>query len=103
MSLNFEHNVLKQRYGRNLDSSHASDLSCPGTYAETVASNQYQIRASLNDEETLHDEILSKIRGADLWVVNARKRNGLIINKGFLHRICRPRCSHWGWPRYRMQ
>jgi len=90
MSLNFEHNVLKQRYGRNLDSSHASDLSCPGTYAETVASNQYQIRASLNDEETLHDEILSKIRGADLWVVNARKRNGLIINKGFYTEFAGP-------------
>jgi hypothetical protein len=90
MSLNFEHNVLSQRYGGGLEPSHISYAGCPGHRAETVTSSQFQISASQTHAGPSNDEILAKIRGKELWVVNARKRNGLIINKGFYTEFAGP-------------
>jgi hypothetical protein len=36
------------------------------------------------------DDILAKIRGNDLWVVNSRRRNGLIIHKEFYTEFAGP-------------
>ncbi len=36
------------------------------------------------------DDILAKIRGQDLWVVNMRRRNGLIIHKEFYTEFAGP-------------
>ncbi len=36
------------------------------------------------------DDILTKIRGGDLWVVNSRRRNGLIIHKEFYTEFAGP-------------
>ncbi len=36
------------------------------------------------------DDILTKIRGSDLWVVNSRRRNGLIIHKEFYTEFAGP-------------
>ncbi len=36
------------------------------------------------------DDILTKIRGRDLWVVNSRRRNGLIIHKEFYTEFAGP-------------
>ncbi|HIK43943.1 MAG TPA: hypothetical protein IGR64_03545 [Leptolyngbyaceae cyanobacterium M65_K2018_010] len=43
------------------------------------------------DTESLEDEdILDKIRGQDLWIVNSRRRNGLIIHKEFYTEFAGP-------------
>lgn len=90
MSLNFEHNVLRQRYGGGFASSRATDSGYLSNSPETVTSHQFEARTNHSHEGPTHDEILSKIRGKDLWVVNARKRNGLIINKGFYTEFAGP-------------
>ncbi|QQE65851.1 hypothetical protein GFS31_25430 [Leptolyngbya sp. BL0902] len=36
------------------------------------------------------DDILAKIRGQDLWVVNSRRRNGLILHKQFYTEFAGP-------------
>ena len=42
------------------------------------------------------DDILAKIRGNDLWVVNSRRRNGLIIHKEFYTEFAGPGASIGG-------
>lgn len=37
-----------------------------------------------------HDDILTKLRGQDLWIVNSRRRNGLIIHKEFYTEFAGP-------------
>lgn len=37
-----------------------------------------------------HDDILSKVRSSDLWIVNSRRRNGLILHKGFYTEFAGP-------------
>jgi hypothetical protein len=86
MSLNFEHNVLRQRYGGGLAFPHAADSSC--LYDGSGATPPPQFLPS--EGHSIDDEILSKIRGSDLWVINPRKRNGLIINKGFYTEFAGP-------------
>ena len=90
MSLNFEHNVLRQRYGDGLAFPHTADSGCSNTGSSGVSSTRFQARSSQTDDVPTDDEILAKIRGTDLWVVNARKRNGLIINKGFYTEFAGP-------------
>ncbi len=89
MSLNFEHNVLRQRYGDGVAFPRVvSSVSYSAT--EAGVPNHFQTRLLPGQEEPQDNEILSKIRGQDLWVVNARKRNGLIINKGFYTEFAGP-------------
>lgn len=37
-----------------------------------------------------HGDILAKVRSADLWIVNSRRRNGLILHKGFYTEFAGP-------------
>jgi hypothetical protein len=89
MSLNFEHNVLRQRHGTSLAYPHAVN-SGRLQHQEAAPSKSFYTCAGQPQEEFSDDEILEKIRGNDLWVVNARKRNGLIINKGFYTEFAGP-------------
>jgi hypothetical protein len=90
MSLNFEHNVLRQRYGSGLAFPHAASSACPKPHAQQDAPRQFQTYSAQTDDGQADDEILAKIRGNNLWVVNARRRNGLIINKGFYTEFAGP-------------
>jgi hypothetical protein len=92
MSLNFEHNVLRQRYGGSLVFSHAASPNYSHDKSESFASTQFQSRSfQTGEEQAIEDEeILSKIRGDALWVINPRKRNGLIIHKGFYTEFAGP-------------
>lgn len=40
--------------------------------------------------ETQADDILAKVRSGRLWIVNSRRRNGLIIHKGFYTEFAGP-------------
>jgi hypothetical protein len=92
MSLNFEHNLLGQPYGGSFLFPHAADSGALNDSSGTVSASQFQSRSYEPDQSQPpeEDEILAKIRGKQLWVINARKRNGLIINKGFYTEFAGP-------------
>ena len=90
MSLNFEHNVLRQRYGDGPAYPLAARSTWLNDDTNTVSSTRFQTQLPHSNESPGDDEILAKIRGQKLWVVNARKRNGLILNKGFYTEFAGP-------------
>jgi len=68
-------------------------LASPSAHSHGVTpvsrpSNPYFESSSLILSD--NDDILAKIRGNDLWVVNSRRRNGLIIHKEFYTEFAGP-------------
>lgn len=90
MSLNFEHNVLRQRHGGGISLPPSADSGTLYNSHREVSSGQFHISSTPDDGGSGDNKILSKIRGKDLWVINARKRNGLILNKGFYTEFAGP-------------
>ncbi len=91
MSPNFEPNTPGQRYGSSL-SPDAVSLGQP-RYRDASRSASCFQSASLPEPSAFlseDDDILTKIRGRDLWVVNSRRRNGLIIHKEFYTEFAGP-------------
>ncbi|MEB3290475.1 MAG: hypothetical protein VKI82_11205 [Leptolyngbya sp.] len=63
--------------------SHPCDVSMATRYQAKLTGKQGTL---LPD----HGDILSKVRSADLWIVNSRRRNGLILHKGFYTEFAGP-------------
>ncbi len=90
MGLNFEHNVLSQRHGGSVDFPQGSGAGMLHSSRRETLPAGFRLNSIPADDGYGEDEILSKIRGKNLWVVNARKRNGLILNKGFYTEFAGP-------------
>ncbi len=90
MSPYFEQNLVGQWYGSSLI-PHGSYSARPGypNYPHHGISLEPSLlsggASGLDD-----DDILGKIRGSELWVVNSRRRNGLIIHKEFYTEFAGP-------------
>lgn len=90
MISNFEQNISGPGYGSSLHSPGFSAASPPvRPYAVSSVSSLSNpfFESSLLSEE---DDILARIRGGELWVVNSRRRNGLIIHKEFYTEFAGP-------------
>ncbi len=91
MSQGFESGISGQSFGEVLFTSEGR-LSIPSPSLDTWFTHRYASLSSGGvDTESLEDEdILDKIRGQDLWIVNSRRRNGLIIHKEFYTEFAGP-------------
>lgn len=92
MISNFEQNISEPGYGgsRRSPGYFAAFPSAARPYDMTSArrlSNPFFESNLLLSED---DDILAKIRGDDLWVINSRRRNGLIIHKEFYTEFAGP-------------
>ncbi len=88
MISNFEQNASGSGEGNFLRASGifaAAQTIRP--YAVTPLSNPFFESSLLMSDD---DDIMAKIRGGDLWVVNSRRRNGLIIHKEFYTEFAGP-------------
>jgi hypothetical protein len=91
MSPNFEPGIAGRWYGEPL-LAHTGSLPPPYAPADPALATRYQSvssgGASISPPED--DDILAKIRGKELWIVNSRRRNGLIIHKEFYTEFAGP-------------
>lgn len=90
MSPNFEQNIVGQWYGSPL-LSHGSYPARPGAlgrYHQVAPLEPALLSGGSTGLD--NDDILSRIRGNKLWVVNSRRRNGLIIHKEFYTEFAGP-------------
>ncbi len=91
MISNFEQNISEPEHGGSPRSPRYFAAS-PAAHPHAVTpvsrlSNPFFEPNLLLSED---DDILAKIRGDDLWVVNSRRRNGLIIHKEFYTEFAGP-------------
>ena len=91
MSRNLEQSIL----GHSLHQPWLSQGYGPSTNAELTESfnPRYQsICSTLSPSNAMEEEVdvMAKIRGQDLWTVNSRRRNGLIIHKEFYTEFAGP-------------
>lgn len=74
-------------HGRTWSPHYAStDAMLPTRYQSSGASG----RDLTTPDDSRSDDILAKIRGPKLWVVNSRRRNGLILHKEFYTEFAGP-------------
>lgn len=92
MISNFEQNISGPGYGGSLRSPGffaASQIPrSPAVTSVNGLSNPLFESSLLTSDDD--DDILTRIRGGDLWVVNSRRRNGLIIHKEFYTEFAGP-------------
>lgn len=94
MSQDFEQHILRSLGG---EAALAHRRSWSPYYASTDATlpTRHQVLRSdgvdfADSLPTDSDDILAKIRGQKLWIINSRRRNGLIIHKEFYTEFAGP-------------
>lgn len=60
------------------------------TKADLIPAYQSIASTDVSNSASEEADVLAKIRGKDLWIVNSRRRNGLILHKGFYTEFAGP-------------
>jgi hypothetical protein len=91
MSRNLDPGTVNQLYG-SMALSHRHDFFNPSYSTTSGLIPPYQSISSTEMSNLAEEEadILGKIRGKDLWIVNSRRRNGLILHKEFYTEFAGP-------------
>ncbi len=83
-AVNQPHGPVRLPYRNTLSHSVHPDIS--GLIPPYQSISSTEISSSSGEEA----DVLGKIRGKDLWIVNSRRRNGLIIHKEFYTEFAGP-------------
>lgn len=83
-AVNQPHGPVRSPYRNTLSHSAHPDIS--GLIPPYQSISSTEISSSSGEEA----DVLGKIRGKDLWIVNSRRRNGLIIHKEFYTEFAGP-------------
>lgn len=91
MSRNLEQGILSHPLQRPW-LSHGYDASAHVEVADGFTPRYQSICSTLSPSTSLEEgiDVMAKIRGQELWTVNSRRRNGLIIHKEFYTEFAGP-------------